>query len=67
LRWRDEQFERGTLAFGWAEDAVDKSRNSAAVDKYAELVYKYLEWRPSKSVLLRLLSDVRIMFEPEKK
>jgi len=47
--------------------ALDKLRKSPSSDKYAEMVYKYQEWRPSKSIVLRRLSDVQIMFEPEKK
>jgi hypothetical protein len=47
--------------------ALDKMRKSTAVDKYAEMIYKYTEWRPNKSVLLRTMNDVQVMWEPEKK
>jgi hypothetical protein len=46
--------------------ALDKLRNSKAGDKMAELSYKYVEPRPSKSVILRLMNEVRVSYEPEK-
>jgi hypothetical protein len=47
--------------------ALDKIRNSAAMAKLGEMSYKFTEPRPSKSVMLRRSSDVKIMFEPGKK
>ena len=47
--------------------AMDKLRNSPAVVKLSEMSYKYVEFRPSKSVLLRKSSDVKVIYEPEKK
>ena len=45
--------------------ALDKV-GGPAVAKLAEMSYKYIELRPSKSVLLRKVSDVRIIWEPKK-
>ncbi len=47
--------------------AQDKLRNSAAIAKLAEMSYKFTEPRPSKSVMLRKSSDVKIIYEPAKK
>ncbi len=47
--------------------ALDKIRNSAAAAKLAEVSYKFAAPRPGKSVLLRKASDVKIIYEPEKK
>ena len=46
--------------------ALDKGRKSPAFAKLAEISYKYLEFRPVKSVLLRRSSDVKIIYEPKK-
>jgi len=47
--------------------ALDKVRKSAAAGKLGEMTYKYIEWRPSKSILLRAMNDVQVMWEPKKK
>ena len=47
--------------------AMDKIRDSPAAGKLAEMTYKYVEFRPQKSVLLRKSSDVKILYEPTKK
>ena len=47
--------------------ALDKIRKSQSVNKMSEMTYKYVEWRPSKSVLLRALNDVVVGWEPKKK
>lgn len=47
--------------------ALDKLRNSAAIAKLEEMSHKFTESRPSKSVILRKSSDVKILYEPEKK
>ena len=47
--------------------AMDKMRKSAAISKLFEASYGFTESKPSKSVLLRKASDVKILFEPEKK
>ncbi len=47
--------------------ALDRMRNSPAAVKLAEISYKYSEFRPVKSVLLRKYSDVKIIYEPSKK
>jgi hypothetical protein len=46
--------------------AMDKMRRSAAVSKLFEASHGFAESKPSKSVLLRKASDVKILFEPEK-
>ncbi|HYB06903.1 MAG TPA: hypothetical protein VEB87_01970 [Nitrososphaerales archaeon] len=45
--------------------ALDKVGGPAAA-KLAEMSYKFVEPRPSKSVLVRKASDVRIIWEPKK-
>ena len=45
--------------------ALDKV-GGPAVAKLAEMSYKFIEPRPSKSVLVRKVSDVRIIWEPKK-
>ena len=47
--------------------ALDKLRKSAGMARLFEISYKYTEPRPVKSVLLRRSSDVKIIYEPEKK
>jgi hypothetical protein len=47
--------------------AMDKIRNSEAMGKLAETSYEFVEPRPSKSVVLRNASDVKIMFDPQTK
>ncbi|HXW95630.1 MAG TPA: hypothetical protein VEJ19_07985 [Nitrososphaerales archaeon] len=46
--------------------ALDKIRNSKTGDKLWELSYKYVEPTPVKSVLLRLMNEVKVGYEPEK-
>lgn len=47
--------------------AMDRIRKSDAAAKLAEASYGFIESKPSKSVILRKASDVKIMFEPQKK
>jgi hypothetical protein len=47
--------------------ALDKMRKSNAVNRLVEMTYKYIEFRPGKSVLLRAMNDVQVMWEPQKK
>jgi hypothetical protein len=47
--------------------ALDKIRNSPSSAKLSEVSYKYTEPRPVKSVMLRRMSDVKIIYEPPPK
>jgi hypothetical protein len=46
--------------------ALDKMRKSDAVNRLVGMTYKFVEYRPSKSVLLRKINDV-MAWVPEKK
>lgn len=47
--------------------ALDKIRKSQGFTKMLEISYKYIEPRPIKQVLLRRISDVKMIYEPKKK
>jgi len=47
--------------------AMDKIRKSETMARLAEASFGFIESKPSKSVILRKASDVKIMFEPQKK
>lgn len=46
--------------------ALDRIRKSEAIQRMVEGSYEFIEPKPSKSVILRSASDVRIIYEPKK-
>ncbi len=46
--------------------AMDRIRGSESMARMVETSYEFTESRPSKSVILRNASDVKIIFEPKK-
>jgi hypothetical protein len=47
--------------------ALDKMRTAKSMRKLAALSYKYIESRPTKTVLLRKMNEVKVTWEPQKK
>jgi hypothetical protein len=47
--------------------ALDKLRESLVMRKMVEMSYEYLEHRHTKSVIMRKISDVKVLYEPKEK